>query len=123
MTSTETARSILDMREQHRVHITERLSKSANALKLLDYLFQRPMVSASEAKQVMEVSFVTASNVIGKLEETGLLKEITGQKRNKVYRYEPYIALFNQRALALPRDADEADTGIGNGLSNVSQPK
>lgn len=101
-TSTETARSILDMRERHRVHITERLSNSANALKLLDYLFQRPMVSASEAKQVMEVSYVTASNVIGKLEEAGLLKEITGQKRNKVYRYEPYIALFNQQALMVP---------------------
>lgn len=106
-TSTETARSILDMRERHRVHIADRLSNSANALKLLDYLFQRPMVTAGEAKQVMDVSYVTASNVIGKMEEAGLLKEVTGQKRNKVYRYEPYIALFNQQALALPRDADD----------------
>ena len=80
------------------------------------------MVTAVEAKQVMDVSYVTASNVIGKMEEAGLLDEITGQKRNKVYRYEPYIALFNQQALALPRDADDrAQTQNGSSTAFQSE--
>ena len=74
---------------------------------MLDYLFDKPMVSVREAEQVMDVSYVTASSVIGNMEKAGLLVEITGQKRNKVYRYEPYIALFNRQAISLPQEMSE----------------
>ncbi len=79
-----TARAILDIREQHRAYIAEQLSNSSNGLKMLDHLFQRPIVSIREAEQVMEVSYVTATNIIGTMEQAGLLREITGHKRNKI---------------------------------------
>lgn len=106
--STTTARAIFDMREQHRAYIAEQLSNSSNGLKLLDHLFERPIVSVREAEQVMEVSYVTASNVIGTMEQAGLLREITGQKRNKIYSYDPYISLFNRQTMTLPPDAEES---------------
>jgi hypothetical protein len=30
------------------------------------------------------------------MEEIGILKETTGQKRFRKYRYEPYVALFDE---------------------------
>lgn len=101
--STSTARLILEMREKHRVLISENMANSTNGLKLLDHLFDKPMLSIREAEQVMGVSFVTAASVIGNMEEAGLLREITGQKRNKVFRYEPYVALFNRQAISRPQ--------------------
>jgi Fic family protein len=94
------------MREKHRALITERLPGSANGLKLLDHLFDRPMVSIREAQQVMGVSYVTASQVVTNLVDAGLLEEITGQKRYKVFRYEPYLGLFNRQAMVIPQETE-----------------
>ncbi|MFO7716195.1 Fic family protein [Desulfosarcina sp.] len=105
--STATARAILAMRETHRTMISEKWSSSANGLKLLDHLFEKPMVTVREAEQVMGVSYVTAAQVISNLEDSGLLKEITGQKRYKVFRYDPYLTLFNQQAIAIPGEVED----------------
>ena len=44
----------------------------------------------------LDLTYTGASNLVNKLEENGLLNEITGQSRNRVFRYEPYIALFSE---------------------------
>jgi Fic family protein len=94
--STNTTRAILQLREAHRELIVGKMSSSTNGLRLLDHLFEMPIMTIRSAEKFMEVSYVTASSVIQQLEELGLLKEITGQKRNKAYRYEPFISLFSQ---------------------------
>jgi Fic family protein len=108
--STETARAILHLREDHRQLITEKLSNSVNGLRLLDRLFEIPLITIRVASEYMGVSYVTASSVIQNMEEMGILKEITGQKRNKVFRYEPYMKLFSNQAISLPRAEDQMDT-------------
>ncbi len=110
--STSTARLILEMRENHRNLITNKFSNSANGLKLLDHLFEMPMVSVREAEKIMDVAYVTAAGVIGNMEEAGILKEITGQKRNKIFRYEPYIDLFKRQSITLSYQSEESEQGI-----------
>lgn len=105
--STNTAREILQLREQHRGLIAEKMPSSANGLKLFDRLFEKPIITIRLAEEIMNVSYVTASSVIQQMEDLGLLKEITGQKRNKAFRYDPYISLFNRQAIALPRHPDD----------------
>ncbi len=100
--STETARAILNLREDHRQLITEKLSNSVNGLRLLDRLFEIPLITIRVASEYMGVSYVTASSAIQNMEEMGILKEVTGQKRNKVFRYEPYMRLFSNQAISLP---------------------
>ena len=39
---------------------------------------------------------LTANNLVAKFEEMGILKEMTGQKRNRQFIYEDYIALFRE---------------------------
>ncbi len=118
--STTTARLILEMREQHRELITGKFSNSSNGLRLLDYLFDKPIINVREAGRVMDVSYVTASSVIGNMEKAGLLIEITGQKRNKVFRYEPYITLFNRQTISLPREMDETGRQTKTASPNLS---
>ncbi|MDY7079586.1 MAG: Fic family protein [Chloroflexota bacterium] len=103
--ATETARSILQLRESHRQLIIERLSGTANGLKLLDHLFEHPVISIRDAQQELECAYVTANNVVNQLVDLNILKEITGQERNRLYRYNPYYALFSQQALP-PSDSE-----------------
>lgn len=107
--STDTARAILHLRETHRQTISEKLSNSINGLRLLDRMFEVPLVTIRAAGEFMKVSYVTASSVIQNMEELGILKEITGQKRNKVFRYEPYLKLFSNQAISLPRTEMQVD--------------
>jgi Fic family protein len=95
LSAAETARKILKLREEHRQLVSTEITTSANALKLLDAMFRTPVFSVKDAKEAMSCAFGTANTIIAKLEELGLLREITGQERNRRYEYEPYVRLFN----------------------------
>lgn len=88
--ATETARSILRLRESDR----QRIASHSNALILLDHLYQQPIVTVRYAERVIGCSYTTAANAVRELEDRGILEEITGQKRNRRYRYSPYLRLF-----------------------------
>jgi len=92
--ATKTAGSILKMREEHRNVISERLKGSTLGLRLLDYLFEQPVITVQLASQHMECAYATANKLIDQFSKLGLLQELTGWKRNRRYRYEPYLTLF-----------------------------
>lgn len=92
--ATRTARSILQLRELHRQTIAELGGSGGTTTRLLDYLFERPIVSVRMVEKKLDCAYVTASRLVDQFASLGLLKEITGQQRNRRYRYEPYLALF-----------------------------
>jgi Fic family protein len=100
--ATETARAILDLREQHRRLIAEKLSGSASGLRLLDFLFQSPIISVRMAESHLGCSYVTAANLVQEMEQAGIVREMTGQQRNRRYRYEPYLNLFEREVFPRP---------------------
>lgn len=89
----ETGLAIVQLRERHRELITER-GASAYAPALLDLLFRSPVVNVNLVKDALDVSFPTANNLVGQFETLGLLHEITGRERHRLFRYTSYIALF-----------------------------
>lgn len=93
--ATQTAKQILEMRERHRA----RFEHHTHALKLLDTLFRQPYIDNNQAAEILKCSFVTASNTVKKLEAAQLLMEVTGQSRNRVFRYKPYLDLFENQSL------------------------
>jgi len=95
--ATETARTILKLREEHRQTIATKLGGSANGLQLLDVLFEQPMVTIRTVEQRLTCVYVTASKLVDQFVRLGLLKEITGFQRNRRFRYEPYLSLFEPR--------------------------
>ncbi len=89
--ATRTAAAILDLRQLHRGAVAE---LGVNALRLLDHLYDRPLVNVSSVAATLGVSWPTAAKLIGQFEKRDLLQEITGQRRNRIFRYGPYLALF-----------------------------
>ncbi len=92
--ATETAEKLFELRESHRSLILDK-NLGQNGLMLLSNLFQRPLVNINLVAALLDSTFPTASRLVAGFEELGLLNEITGQKRSRVFRYEPYLALFN----------------------------
>jgi Fic family protein len=93
--ATGTAEHIFELRERHRTQVIE-AGAGPNGLKLLSELYQRPLVNVGYLAARLDVSFPTANRLATRFEELGLLREITGQKRSRIYRYEPYLALFDE---------------------------
>ena len=95
--ATETARRILLLREEHRAQITAHLGRAAgNGHKVLESLFDRPIVSVGDVQGTIRAAYPTANNVVTRLSELGILVEITGYARNRRFRYEPYVRLFTE---------------------------
>jgi Fic family protein len=93
--ATATARKIVDLRENHRQLITEHFGRVAgNGLKVLEHLYERPIINVQEIIRITGVSFPAANNLMGKFVDHALLTEITGNARNRQFRYGPYIELF-----------------------------
>lgn len=60
----------------------------ARLLEAVDLLFAQPVLTTRQAEAALEVNFATAQRYIDQLLELGLIQEITGQARNRVYRAE-----------------------------------
>jgi Fic family protein len=94
--ATETARRILELRENHRSHITEQFGRTTgNANRVLEALYERPIMSIKQVQAITKTAYPAANQLVKNLEESGILKEITNQKRNRQYRYDAYIRLFD----------------------------
>lgn len=93
--ATETARRIVELRENHRSLITTKFGRVAgNGLTVLERLYERPLMAINDIVELTGVSFTSASKLMKRLVDEGLVREITGQTRNRLFRYGSYIDLF-----------------------------
>jgi len=101
--ATTTAERIFELRERDRATVIEHVG--ANGLKLLSELFLVPLVNVGYVAKRLDVAFQTANRLVARFDELGLLVEVTGQRRSRVFRYQPYLALFSDSS---PRAEDES---------------
>ena len=94
----QTARRIVQLREDIR-HRAQATGMSASAFRLLDYLFQQPVINVNAARVQLEVSYQAANALIREMREVGVLGEITGGNRNRIFRFGPYLDLFQDVAI------------------------
>jgi Fic family protein len=90
----KTARQIVQLREDIRQRaLAERMS--ASAFRLLDLLFQRPIINVNAASRSLGISYVATNGLIKELCGIEVLQEMTGGSRNRIFRFGPYIDLFS----------------------------
>jgi Fic family protein len=100
--ATETARRIQTMRDRYRDLIGRKIRGTAIGFVLLDYLFEMPMVNVKLVAQRIGRSYPVANDLVGTFLDLGLLIETTGQRRNRIYSFQPYLDLFEQRSKTAP---------------------
>jgi Fic family protein len=66
-----------------------------SALLLHNYLLEQPLVSIKEVQKTCSLSPKSAGELVTLFEEKLVLKEFTGQHRNRIFAYESYINLFD----------------------------
>lgn len=74
----------------------QNVSHSSNLLKLVDLLFERPAVTNRIAAEVLGVSSPAAQSNIEKLVEHGVLKEVTGRQKRRVYVAQPVVDVIEK---------------------------
>lgn len=92
----DTARRILALREKHRGMVTERLGYAAgNGHRVLEHLYERPIVSVADVQGLIGKTYPAANALVARMTDCGILQELTGRSRNRVFSYRDYIALFH----------------------------
>ncbi len=92
----DTARRILELREAHRRLVGERLGKSSSGHLLLDCLFEHPVVDVSGVAKLINRTYPAANTLVERFVGLRLLRQISEGERNRVFRYEPYVAIFGE---------------------------
>ncbi len=93
-----TARNIVELREHYRREITSNLGRVAgNALTIFEDLFEHPMVTVQTVSEILDVSFPSANSLVRRFVELGILNEVTGQARYRLFAFNPYIGLFSDQ--------------------------
>ena len=59
--------------------------------RLFEMLPLMPRFTIEQARQKLETSFPTANSAVKALEVLGIVTELTGQRTNRIYSYQPYV--------------------------------
>lgn len=82
--ATDQAVALLDLRQQYHRQF-QKSRASASLLRLIDRLFQSPSITIKQASELLDMTHQGAAKNIHRLEDAGILREVTGQKRNQVF--------------------------------------
>ena len=79
-----------DLRSAYR-HRLQPERSAERLMQTVDVLFEHPILSVRQMEAVLQVPYRTAQRYIEKLLDMGLLREITGQARNRLYRADEIL--------------------------------
>lgn len=91
----QTFRQVLKLREDVEHRILSLGKRAESAKRILVALYQRPIMSVADVMLLLDVTHPTAAKMVSLLEDLGILKEMTGQQRNRMYVFESYLNLFS----------------------------
>lgn len=97
--SGDAERSIIDLASlitADRKRLLESPKAGPISYRLFELLPMMPRFSVEHVRQRLETTFPTASAAVKLLEDLGILTELTGQKKNRVYSYQAYVALLSR---------------------------
>jgi Fic family protein len=84
--------------------------RSERMVRLVDLLFERPIVSIRQVEVALGVPYLTAQRQVEKLVEAGVIREVTGRPRNRFYQADAILKAIEAPAAELETPSDQADT-------------
>lgn len=97
--SADVFRKILVLKEWIERESLPRFShrRQGNAQQLVRHLYRRPLVDVKGVTSLLDTTTNTATSLIADLISHGVLIEVTGQRRNRLFVFERYLQLFEKR--------------------------
>lgn len=92
--SIQTFKNIIKLRSEAEAKIVKLGKKQEMAREFLQHLYSSPMIDSSDVVKLFQINISTALRLIDDFVKLGILKEITGQKRNRNFVFEGYVKLF-----------------------------
>lgn len=97
----ETAQQLLDLSNQDRDKISGLGRAAASTLQVHRALMEHPIATSGSLVEKTGITPATVNRALGHLEQLGVVKELTAQKRNRLFSYAGYIEIMN-RGTELP---------------------
>jgi Fic family protein len=92
----QTVDKLIKVAEEDRDKIKSIGRSAGSALRVHHALFQKPVISISKICEITGLWTTTVTVVIKRLEKLGIVKEITGARRNRLYNYVRYLNILNE---------------------------
>lgn len=97
-----TARRLSDIVREDRDRLRDLGRISGSGYRLHEVLVKSPVINVQRASQATGIVKSSVSKAFKAMTEIGLLKEITGQKRNRLFCYDRYLKLLSEGTEPLP---------------------
>lgn len=96
--SADVFRAILALKERIEREVLPRFShrRQVNAQQLMRHLYAQPVVDVKAITSFLSTTTNTAASLISDLVEHGVLVEMTGQRRNRLFLFHDYLELFRK---------------------------
>lgn len=94
----DTAHRLLALFEQDAQRVQGLGRQAATALRVLDVLRRQPLGTVNDIANRAGVTFPTASRYVIQLEQLGIVREITGGARNRIFAYDAFLEILSEGA-------------------------
>ena len=96
------ARELARLFDHDRRRIQELGRIAGSALQVHTAFQQHPIQTVNSAKERTSLSFPTVTGVIKTLEEAGIVRELTGKQRYRIFAYDRYLKILDPGAAEAP---------------------
>jgi len=94
--SIETAKRIIRLKDHTMNKLLENNIGGTSAIKLVDLLFDRPVISSTSVAEELHISMQAATLLLAKFEKLKIIQEITGKKRYRKYIFVDYMKIIQE---------------------------
>ncbi|MBF0368845.1 MAG: Fic family protein [Magnetococcales bacterium] len=91
----QTFQNILALRQELDSVIATLGRRAENGHKLLHYLYEQPAVNVGTVANQLQTTYQSANQLVNTLVEKGVLAEITGYQRNRIFVFHRYLKIFS----------------------------
>jgi len=97
--SIQVFKSIISMKEKLEREVLPHFStrRQANAQTLMEFLYRQPVVNIKQVSKLLGVPANTASSLVTDFVKHGILEEMTGNRRNRIFYFKEYIVMFARK--------------------------
>jgi Fic family protein len=94
----QTAKRLLGLFQQDERSIQQSQRRASTTLRVFRVLCERPLVTVNQVRKRTGLSFPAAAKSLRMLEDLGIVREVTGQRRNRVFAYQQFLAVLSEGA-------------------------